>query len=96
MLAYAAGLRISEAASLRVADIDSQRMVIRVVQGKRKKDRYTLLSPLLLQMLRHYWWAAASNGLSVPWARAERLRPLQHRTARLASTPTSVPAWRRT
>ena len=33
-------------------------MVIRVVQGKRNKDRYTLLSPLLLQMLRHYWWAA--------------------------------------
>jgi integrase/recombinase XerD len=58
MLSYAAGLRISEAASLRVADIDSQRMVIRIVQGKRKKDRYTLLSPLMLQMLRHYWWAA--------------------------------------
>jgi integrase/recombinase XerD len=58
MFAYAAGLRISEAASVRVSDIDSQRMVIRVVQGKRKKDRYTILSPLLLQMLRHYWWAA--------------------------------------
>ena len=58
MTAYAAGLRISEAVRLRVCDIDSQRMVIRVVQGKRNKDRYTLLSPLLLQMLRHYWWAA--------------------------------------
>ena len=58
MTAYAAGLRVSEAASLRVSDIDTQRMVIRVVQGKRKKDRYTILSPLLLQMLRHYWWAA--------------------------------------
>lgn len=39
MLAYAAGLRLSEAASVRVSDIDSQRMVIRIVQGKRKKDR---------------------------------------------------------
>lgn len=58
MFSYAAGLRVSEAANVRVSDIDSERMVIRVVQGKRKKDRYTLLSPLLLQMLRHYWWAA--------------------------------------
>jgi site-specific recombinase XerD len=66
MLAYAAGLRISEAASLRVADIDSQRMVIRVVQGKRKKDRYTILSPLMLQMLRHYWWAARPQDYLFP------------------------------
>lgn len=58
MTAYASGLRISEAVNLRVSDIDSERMVLRVVQGKGKKDRYTLLSPLLLQMLRHYWWAA--------------------------------------
>jgi integrase/recombinase XerD len=66
MFAYAAGLRISEAASVRVADIDSQRMVIRVVQGKRKKDRYTVLSPLLLQMLRHYWWAARPKDYLFP------------------------------
>nr|WP_261342970.1 tyrosine-type recombinase/integrase [Gimesia algae] len=58
MTAYASGLRISEAVRLRICDIDSQRMVIRIVQGKGKKDRYTLLSPLLLQMLRYYWWAA--------------------------------------
>ncbi|HTG60191.1 MAG TPA: site-specific integrase [Terriglobia bacterium] len=58
MTAYAAGLRISEVVHLQVTDIDSQRMVIRVHQGKRKKDRYTLLSPILLQMLRHYWMAA--------------------------------------
>ena len=66
MTAYAAGLRISEAARLRVADIDPQRMVIRVVQGKRKKDRYTILSPLLLQMLRHYWWAARPKDYLFP------------------------------
>jgi site-specific recombinase XerD len=58
MTAYAAGLRIAEVVHLQVTDIDSQRMVIRVQQGKRNKDRYTLLSPVLLQMLRHYWVAA--------------------------------------
>lgn len=58
MTAYGAGLRISEAVRLRVSDIDSQRMVLRVVQGKGKKDRQTLLSPVLLAALRHYWWAA--------------------------------------
>jgi site-specific recombinase XerD len=66
MFAYAAGLRISEAANVRVADIDSQRMVIRVVQGKGKKDRYTVLSPLLLEMLRHYWWAARPKDYLFP------------------------------
>lgn len=66
MLAYAAGLRLSEAAQVRIADIDSQRMVIRVVQGKRKKDRDTILSPLLLQMLRHYWWAARPTDYLFP------------------------------
>jgi integrase/recombinase XerD len=58
MATYAAGLRISEVVHLEVTDIDSSRMVIRVCQGKRKKDRYTILSPVLLQMLRHYWVAA--------------------------------------
>lgn len=58
MTAYAAGLRISEVVHLEVTDIDSQRMVIHVRQGKRNRDRYTMLSPVLLQMLRHYWVAA--------------------------------------
>lgn len=66
MFAYAAGLRVSEAARVRVSDIDTERRVIRVVQGKRKKDRYTLLSPLLLQMLRHYWWAARPKDYLFP------------------------------
>ncbi len=52
---YAAGLRISEAVSLKPTDIDSKRMVIRVDQGKGQKDRYVMLSPKLLIHLREWW-----------------------------------------
>ena len=52
---YAAGLRVSEAVSLRPADIDSRRRVIRIHQGKGRKDRYVMLSPRLLAVLRDYW-----------------------------------------
>jgi integrase/recombinase XerD len=55
---YAAGLRISEAVRLTPAAIDSQRMVIRVEAGKGRKDRYVMLSPKLLDILRDYWRAA--------------------------------------
>lgn len=55
MSTYAAGLRVSEVCHLRVKDIDSDRMSIRVEQGKGAKDRYTLLSPHLLPQLRRYW-----------------------------------------
>lgn len=61
--AYAAGLRVSEATHLRFADIDSQRMVVRVDQGK---DRYVMLSPRLLEVLRAYWKAARPKGWLFP------------------------------
>jgi site-specific recombinase XerD len=52
---YAAGLRVSEAISLRLCHIDSRRMVIRVEQGKERKDRYVMLSRKLLEILRQWW-----------------------------------------
>jgi site-specific recombinase XerD len=63
---YAAGLRISEAIRLRVTDIDSKRMVIRVEQGKNQKDRYVMLSPKLLELLRAWWRAAKPKGWLFP------------------------------
>jgi integrase/recombinase XerD len=55
MTAYAGGLRISEVTRLKVSDIDSQRMVLRIEQGKGQVDRYVMLSPRLLEILRSYW-----------------------------------------
>ena len=55
MAVYGCGLRVSEVVALRAEDIDSQRMVLRVCQGKGKKDRYVMLSPTLLQVLRDYY-----------------------------------------
>jgi site-specific recombinase XerD len=55
---YAAGLRISEAVQLTAAAIDSQRMVLRIEQGKGQKDRYVMLSPRLLEILRDWWRAS--------------------------------------
>src|SRR6266436_2058468 len=52
---YAAGLRVSELCQLQVTDIDSARMVLRVRQGNGHQDRYVMLSPKLLPLLRHYW-----------------------------------------
>jgi integrase/recombinase XerD len=54
-LAYGAGLRAMEVISLKVADIDSQRMLLRIEQGKGRKDRYAMLSPQLLELLRDWW-----------------------------------------
>jgi len=56
-ITYSAGLRVSETAHLKVTDIDSKRMMVRVRQGKGGKDRYTILSKTTLECLREYWRA---------------------------------------
>ena len=61
-VAYGAGLRASEVVALKVGDIDSTRMTLRVEQGKGRKDRYAMLSPALLQCLRTWWQAAHAKG----------------------------------
>jgi integrase/recombinase XerD len=65
-VAYGAGLRATEVISLKVSDIDSKRMVIRVEQGKGGKDRYVMLSPHLLDLLRTWWKAARPRGWLFP------------------------------
>jgi site-specific recombinase XerD len=65
-VAYGAGLRASEVVSLKVSDIDSSRQVIRVEQGKGRKDRYAMLSDPLLDLLRAWWLAARERGVMLP------------------------------
>ena len=60
------GQRSSEVVSLKLTDIDSDRMVIRVEQGKGKKDRYVILSPHLLELLRDWWRVARKKGWMAP------------------------------
>jgi len=86
---YAAGLRVSETVSLKVSDIDSDRMMVRVEQGKRGKDRYALLSARLLEQLRMYWkhyrpevWLFPNRHQSAPISRATALRVFQLAKAR--------------
>ena len=61
-VAYGAGLRASEVVGLKVSDIDSTRMTLRIEQGKGRKDRYAMLSPLLLERLRTWWRVAHAKG----------------------------------
>ena len=81
---YAAGLRISEAVGLKPTDIDSQRMVIRVEQGKGQKDRYVMLSAKLLEILRDYWKATRPKEWLFPGGRPGR--PITRDAVELACT----------
>jgi integrase len=65
-VAYGAGLRVSEVVALKVGDIDSARMMIRIEQSKRRKDRYAMLSPRLLDLLRDWWLICRSRGWLFP------------------------------
>ena len=97
-LTYATGLRRSEVVSLRLADIDSDRMLIRVEQGKGKKDRYVILSPHLLELLREWWRVARKKGWmrpGQPWLfpgyRGQHMSPRQlHRLVCLAAARAGI------
>ena len=65
-VAYGAGLRASEVIALKVGDIDSQRMILRVEQGKGRKDRYAMLAPVLLERLRTWWRVGHAQGKILP------------------------------
>jgi len=64
--AYGAGLRVSEVVALKVGDIDSERMLLRVEQGKGRKDRHAMLSPQLLDLLREWWAEGRRRGVLLP------------------------------
>jgi integrase/recombinase XerD len=81
MTAYAAGLRVSEVVGLRCDDIDSRRMVIRLRQAKGRKDRYVMLSPRLLTLLRSYWKAVRPKDYLFPGRDPDR--PIAPRTVQL-------------
>jgi site-specific recombinase XerD len=89
-VAYGAGLRVSEVVALKVSDIDGKRMVIRVEQGKGHKDRYVMLSPHLLELLRAWYRAARPQGWLFPGLKpASPMTPRQltracHAAARMA------------
>jgi site-specific recombinase XerD len=65
-VAYGAGLRVSEVASLKISDINSKRMMLRIEQGKGGKDRYAMLSPTLLEILRDWYRIARPQGWLFP------------------------------
>jgi integrase/recombinase XerD len=64
--AYGAGLRVSEVVALKVGDVDSERMLLRVEQGKGRKDRHAMLSPQLLELLRAWWREGRRLGAMLP------------------------------
>ena len=76
-VAYGAGLRAAEVIALKIGDIDSKRMVIRVEQGKGRKDRNVMLSPHLLELLRAWWKAARPQGWLFPGR--DRVQPMTTR-----------------
>jgi len=65
-VAYGAGLRVSEVVALKVSDVDSKRMMLRVEQGKGRKDRHAMLSPQLLKLLRDWYRIARPQGWLFP------------------------------
>jgi integrase/recombinase XerD len=89
--AYGAGLRVSEVVALKVGDVDSERMLLRVERGKGRKDRHAMLSPQLLELLRAWWREGRRLGVLLPrgWLFPGRnpVEPLSTRQLNRASTP---------
>jgi len=82
-VAYGSGLRVSEVVALKVSDIDSERMTLRVEQGKGSRDRYAMLSPVLLEHLRDWWRFANQQGqMFVGGWLFPGLNPINHMTSR--------------
>jgi integrase len=75
--AYGAGLRVSEDVALKVSDVDSERMLLRIEQGKGRKDRFAMLSPQLLELLRDWWRIARPQVWLFP--ERDRINPLTTR-----------------
>ena len=94
---YAAGLRISEAVRLTAPAIDSQRMVLRIALGKGQKDRYVMLSPRLLEILRVWWQQTRPSHWLFPGARSDRpigraaVARQCHRARRRGRLPKPIP-----
>jgi integrase/recombinase XerD len=90
--AYAAGLRVSEVVALEISDINSAEMLIRVRQGKGRKDRYVKLSPRLLEILRAYWKQYRPRKLLFPAARRQGAVATRHvyRMCRLACVAAGI------
>ena len=95
-VAYGAGLRVSEVVALKVSDIDSERMTLRVERGKGQRDRYVMLSPQLLELLREWWRAARPQAWLFPGQNpvnpmsARQLNRAVHAAKTLARSPKRV------
>jgi site-specific recombinase XerD len=94
-IAYGAGLRGGEVVMLRVGDIDSKRMLIRVEMGKGRKDRHAMLSPQLLELLRAWWLQCRSRGWLFPGH--DPLRPMSvrqlNRGCHMAAAAAGLGSW---
>jgi integrase/recombinase XerD len=101
-VAYGAGLRAGEVAALKVGDVDSTRMTLRIQQGKGSKDRYAMLSPVMLERLRTWWRVARAQGKMVeggwlfPSTEALQLFCIasSSRATRWANSSLIAPPWR--
>jgi integrase/recombinase XerD len=94
-VAYGAGLRAMEVVALKVSDIDSKRMMLRVEQGKGRKDRFAMLSPQLLELLRDWWRIARPAVWMFPGR--DRISPMTtrqlNRVCHMAAELAGLPKW---